>query len=91
MIEATGRNVGQEITRGEEAQKERIEFVLLTEPPRQSIAWPRLPLLILFLLTYAITVSRYFATTTTKVERLTSGEPRTARGGGGRRAGAGRS
>lgn len=50
----------------------------------------RAPLLILFLLTYAITVSRYFATTTATVERLTSGEPRTARGGG-RRAGAGRS
>ena len=51
----------------------------------------RAPLLLLFLLTYAITVSRYFATTTTTVERLTPGEPKTARGGSGRRAGAGRS
>jgi len=50
----------------------------------------RVPLLLLFLITYAITVSRYFATTTATVERLTSGEPRTVRGAN-RRAGGGRS
>jgi len=43
VIEAKGRNVGKEITRGEEAQSERIEFLLVTEPPKKSIAWPRLP------------------------------------------------
>jgi hypothetical protein len=43
VIEASGRNVGKEITRGEETQRERIEFLLVTEPPRKSIAWPRLP------------------------------------------------
>jgi len=43
VIEASGRNVGKEITRGEEVQRERIEFLLVTEPPRKSIAWPRLP------------------------------------------------
>jgi hypothetical protein len=43
VIEASGRNVGREITRGEEVQRERIEFMLVTEPPRKSIAWPRLP------------------------------------------------
>jgi len=31
--------------RGREIQKERIDFVLLTEPPKQSVAWPRLPML----------------------------------------------
>jgi len=51
----------------------------------------RAPLLLLFLLTYAITVSRYFATTTASVEPLTAGEARAARGSAGRRAGAGRS
>lgn len=51
----------------------------------------RLPLLVLFLITYAITVSRYFATTTSTVERLTPGETRSARGGTNRRAGGGRS
>lgn len=50
----------------------------------------RAPLLVLFLITYAITVSRYFATTTAKVERLTAGEPRPSRSGD-RRVGAGRS
>jgi len=44
VIEASGRNVGKEITRGEEVQHERIEFLLLTEPPRQSVGRPRLPL-----------------------------------------------
>jgi len=44
VVEASGRNIGKEITRGEEVQRERIEFVLLTEPPRKSIGWPRLPL-----------------------------------------------
>ncbi|HEX5137543.1 MAG TPA: carboxypeptidase-like regulatory domain-containing protein [Planctomycetota bacterium] len=43
VIEARGRNVGKEITRGEEVQHERIEFLLVTEPPRKTIAWPRLP------------------------------------------------
>lgn len=42
VIEATGRNVGKEITRGEETQRERIEFVLLTDPPKTTIGWPRL-------------------------------------------------
>ncbi|MGE5179425.1 MAG: tetratricopeptide repeat protein [Bacteroidota bacterium] len=50
----------------------------------------RAPLLVLFFLVYAITVSRYFATTTAKVERLTSGEPR-SRGGGARMRAVGRS
>jgi hypothetical protein len=39
---AKGRNPG--VTRGEETQCERIEFLLVTEPPRRSIAWPRLKL-----------------------------------------------
>ncbi len=42
VIEARGRNVGKEITRGEEVQNERIEFLLVTEPPRTTIGWPRL-------------------------------------------------
>lgn len=42
VIEASGRNVGKEITRGEEVQRERIEFLLVTEPPRTTIGWPRL-------------------------------------------------
>jgi hypothetical protein len=32
----------------------------------------RIPLVLLFVLTYAITVARYFATTTTHVEELTA-------------------
>jgi hypothetical protein len=43
VIEVAGRNTGKEITRGEETQRERIEFVLVTEPPRTSVGWPRLP------------------------------------------------
>ena len=42
VIEARGRNVGKEITKGEEVQHERIEFLLVTEPPRTTIGWPRL-------------------------------------------------
>jgi hypothetical protein len=42
VIEASGRNVGKEITRGEEVQRERVEFLLVTEPPRTTIGWPRL-------------------------------------------------
>lgn len=37
----------------------------------------RAPLLVLFLITYAISVSRYFATTTTRVQGLTGGAGRT--------------
>jgi hypothetical protein len=42
VIEASGKNVGKEITKGEEVQHERIEFLLVTEPPRTTIGWPRL-------------------------------------------------
>jgi hypothetical protein len=30
--------------RGRELQRERLEFVLLTAPPKKSVAWPRVPL-----------------------------------------------
>jgi hypothetical protein len=30
--------------RGQERQRERLEFVLLTAPPRKTVAWPRVPL-----------------------------------------------
>ncbi|MGE5175665.1 MAG: tetratricopeptide repeat protein, partial [Hyphomicrobiales bacterium] len=51
----------------------------------------RAPLLVLFLLTYAITVARFFATTTTKVSRLAPGAARAAaRGAAAPRARAGR-
>lgn len=50
----------------------------------------RLPLFLLFLVTYAITISRYFSTTSTKVETLAPGEEPPARGAGKRRVTAAR-
>jgi hypothetical protein len=44
VIEARGRNVGKEITGGQEVQEERIEFLLLSQPPRTSVGRPRVPL-----------------------------------------------
>jgi len=41
--------------------------------PFPTAGWAkRIPLALLFLLTYVITVSRYFSTTTTRVEDLTA-------------------
>lgn len=47
--------------------------------PIPSAGWvKRLPILVLFLLTYAITVARYFATTTSRETGLTGGAARSA-------------
>ena len=54
----------------------------------------RAPLLFLFLVTYAVTVSRYFSTTSTTIESIAPGEAQPGRGAGKpgkRRATAGRS
>jgi len=45
----------------------------------------RAPLLVLFLITYAISVARYFATTTTRVQGLTGGAGRPSRSSSERR------
>jgi len=60
--------------------------------PVAGNAWiKRVPLLLLFLITYAITVSRYFATTTTKIDTIAPGESTPERPAGRPRATAGRS
>jgi hypothetical protein len=44
VVEAKGKNVGKEITAGAEVQEERIEFLLLSQPPQVSVGRPRVPL-----------------------------------------------
>ena len=47
--------------------------------PYGTAGWEkRIPLFLLFALTYALTVTRYYATTTTKVQRLAPGAARAA-------------
>ena len=50
--------------------------------PFPTAGWAkRIPLLLLFVLTYALTVARYFATTTSRVQGLGSASPRESRTG----------
>ncbi|MHC4818194.1 MAG: carboxypeptidase-like regulatory domain-containing protein, partial [Planctomycetota bacterium] len=43
-VEVTSVSSEPQGGRGHERQRERLEFVLLTAPPKKSVAWPRVPL-----------------------------------------------
>jgi len=42
VVEAAGIGADVTLTGGEETQRERIEFLLVTEPPKVTVGWPRL-------------------------------------------------